>query len=74
MTNTIAATTATCRACRQIRSDVVAGLCRPCRGRRDHRHGMRVARETADQREALDEVAALALRLAPAQLQRLRAA
>lgn len=58
ITNTIAATTTICRACHQIRSDVVAGLCRPCRGRRAHRHGLRVAPETADQRDALDEIAA----------------
>lgn len=58
MTNTIAATTTICRACHQIRSDVVAGLCRPCRGRRAPRHGLRVAPETADQRDALDEIAA----------------
>jgi hypothetical protein len=67
-------TTTTCRACGRSGSDVIASICKPCRSRRDHRHGLRLARETADQREALDEVAACALRLAPAQLQRLRAA
>ena len=58
MTNTIAATTTICRACHQIRSDVVAGLCRPCRGRRAHRPGLRVAPAPAAQRAARDELAA----------------
>lgn len=74
--STIATTTtsARCNACRQICPDVIASICKPCRSRRGHRHGLRVARETADQREALDEVAACALRLTPAQMQRIRAA
>ena len=58
MTNTIAATTTICRACHQIRSDVVAGLCRPCRGRRAHRRGLRGAPETAAQPGAGGELAA----------------